>query len=81
MKKPDLTKLVADLQRYKDAYYNGAPLISDAAYDALEDKLREVAPKHPFFGSVGAPVRAVTEWAKARHAIPMGSLNKAVNED
>src|SRR5207244_5167587 len=24
---------------------------------------------------------AVTAWEKARHAIPMGSLNKAVNED
>ncbi len=81
MKKTELTKLVADLQRFKDAYYNGAPLISDAAYDALEDTLRAVDPKHAFFGTVGAPVRAVTEWEKARHAIPMGSLNKAVNEE
>lgn len=80
MKKPDLSKLVADLQRYKDAYYNGTPLISDAAYDALEDQLRAIDPKHRFFGTVGAPVRGVTEWEKARHAIPMGSLNKAVNE-
>lgn len=77
----ELTKLVAELQRYKDAYYNGAPLISDAAYDALEDKLRAADPKHAFFGTVGAPVRSVTEWPKARHAIPMGSLNKAVNEE
>ncbi len=81
MKKTDLSKLVADLQRYKDAYYNGAPLVSDAAYDALEDTLRELDPKHPFFSTVGAPVRSVTEWPKARHAIPMGSLNKAVNEE
>jgi len=81
VKKTELTKLVADLQRFKDAYYNGAPLISDAAYDALEDTLRAVDPKHAFFGTVGAPVRAVTEWEKARHAIPMGSLNKAVNEE
>lgn len=79
--KTELTKLVAELQRYKDAYYNGAPLISDAAYDALEDKLRAADPKHAFFGTVGAPVRSVTEWPKARHAIPMGSLNKAVNEE
>lgn len=74
-------KLVTDLQKYKDAYYNGTPLISDAAYDALEDELRELNPKHSFFGTVGAPVSAVTEWEKARHAIPMGSLNKAVSED
>lgn len=81
VKKPNVAKLVADLQKYKDAYYNGTPLISDAAYDALEDQLRELDPKHAFFGTVGAPVRGVTEWEKARHAIPMGSLNKAVNED
>jgi DNA ligase (NAD+) len=75
--KPAPKKLVADLQRYKDAYYNGTPLISDAAYDALEDELRAIDPKHAFFATVGAPV-AVTAWEKARHAIPMGSLNKAV---
>ena len=74
-------KLVADLQKYKDAYYNGTPLVSDAAFDALEDKLRALAPKHPFFSTVGAPVGAVTEWEKARHGMPMGSLNKAVTED
>ena len=28
------------LGRYKDAYYNGTPLVSDAAYDQLEDELR-----------------------------------------
>lgn len=83
MKKPNAreSKLVADLQKYKDAYYNGTPLISDAAFDALEDELRTLNPKHPFFGTVGAPVSAVTQWEKARHAIPMGSLNKAVTED
>ena len=69
------------LQRYKDAYYNGTPLVSDAAYDALEDELRALAPDHPLLASVGAPTSAVTAWEKARHAIPMGSLNKAVNED
>jgi DNA ligase (NAD+) len=83
MKKPtarvaELSKL---LRRYKDAYYNDTPLVSDAAYDALEDELRELDPDHPLFQTVGAPATAVTAWEKARHAIPMGSLNKAVNED
>ena len=83
VKKPNAreAKLVADLQKYKDAYYNGTPLVSDAAFDALEDELRALAPKHPFFSTVGAPVGAVTEWEKARHGMPMGSLNKAVTED
>jgi DNA ligase (NAD+) len=74
-------ELVKLLKQYKDAYYNGEPLVSDAAYDALEDELRALDPGHAFFSTVGAPTAAVTAWEKARHAIPMGSLNKAVNEE
>src|SRR5689334_6297 len=81
---PKPTSRVAELAKllvkYKDAYYNGEPLVSDAAYDALEDELRELDPGHELLKSVGAPA-AVTAWEKARHAIPMGSLNKAVSED
>ncbi len=74
----DLAKL---LKKYKDAYYNGTPLVSDAAYDALEDELREVAPEHALLTTVGTAARTTTAWVKAKHAIPMGSLNKAVSED
>jgi DNA ligase (NAD+) len=73
-----IEELAELLKKYKDAYYNAEPLVSDAAYDALEDELRALDPAHPLLRSVGAPV--VTEWEKARHAIPMGSLNKVVNE-
>lgn len=76
-----ITELDKLLRKYKDAYYNGTPLVSDAAYDALEDELRELDPQHALLASVGAPAAAVTSWEKARHAIPMGSLNKAVNEE
>lgn len=83
--KPRVAELEARLRKYKDAYYNRQPLVSDAAYDALEDELRALDPDHELLRSVGAPVppraeAAVTEWEKARHAIPMGSLNKAVRE-
>src|SRR5690349_21984246 len=83
LKKPAarIAELAKLLKKYKDAYYNGTPLVSDAAYDALEDELRTLAPDHAVLASVGAPAAAVTAWEKARHAIPMGSLNKAVNED
>ena len=77
---PRIAELAKLLKKYKDAYYNDQPLVSDAAYDALEDELRELDPAHSLLASVGAPA-AVTSWAKANHAIPMGSLNKAVNED
>jgi DNA ligase (NAD+) len=87
-----VAELAELLGKYKDAYYNGQSLVSDAAYDALEDELRALDPDHAILKSVGAPVdrglgegrsssnEVVTEWEKARHAIPMGSLNKAVNE-
>ena len=81
-----VAELAALLRQYKDAYYNGQPLVSDAAYDALEDELRTLDPDHEILKSVGAPLRevegkeVVTQWEKARHAIPMGSLNKAVSE-
>jgi DNA ligase (NAD+) len=81
MKKPNprIAELAKLLKKYKDAYYNATPLISDAAYDALEDEMRSLDPNHPILSSVGAPA-AVTAWEKARHAIPMGSLNKVINE-
>src|SRR6185503_3606174 len=81
MKKPNarIAELAKLLRKYKDAYYNATPLVSDAAYDALEDELRTLDPDHEVLKSVGSPT-AVTSWEKARHAIPMGSLNKAVDE-
>src|SRR5262245_20684761 len=77
-----VAELAELLKKYKDAYYNGEALVTDAAYDALEDELRKLAPDHAVLRSVGAPLReeVVTEWEKARHAIPLGSLNKAVSE-
>ncbi|HEY2365238.1 MAG TPA: hypothetical protein VGH87_02590, partial [Polyangiaceae bacterium] len=44
------------LKKYKDAYYNKQPIVSDAAYDALEDELRDLDPDNEIFGTVGAPV-------------------------
>lgn len=80
--KDRIAELAELLQKYKDAYYNHQPLVSDAAYDALEDELRDLDPNHAILQSIGAPLEGiVTEWEKARHAIPMGSLNKAVSEE
>ncbi|MBK9264060.1 MAG: NAD-dependent DNA ligase LigA [Polyangiaceae bacterium] len=74
-----IDELAARIDRYRASYYAGTPEISDAAYDALEDELRDIDPTHPVLAHVGTPV-TVTEWEKARHEIPMGSLNKVVNE-
>lgn len=73
-------ELARRVEKYRASYYAGSPEISDAAFDALEDELRALAPAHPVLANVGSGA-LVTEWDKARHEIPMGSLNKATNEE
>ena len=72
MIKPD--QLALQLREARTAYYNHQPLMSDAAFDALEDELRGLDPQHPYWSEVGAPVNG--DWPKATHKIPMGSLDK-----
>lgn len=72
--------LAAKVERHRAAYYAGKPEISDAAFDAIEDELRDLDPTHPVLAKVGS-AELVSEWEKARHEIPMGSLNKAVSEE
>src|SRR6185436_18161352 len=43
-------------------------------------ELAALDPSNPVLANVGSP-RLVSEWPKARHEIPMGSLNKAVSEE
>lgn len=56
-------------------YYNNQPTISDKVFDAWVDELRVLAPTSKAVTAIGAPV-APSEWKKAKHQIPMGSLNK-----
>lgn len=75
-----IEELAARVERYRASYYAGHPEISDAAFDAIEDELRALDPTHPVLAKVGSAA-LVTEWEKARHEIPMGSLNKVVSEE
>lgn len=70
----DAEKLVCQLRAARDAYYNHDPAMSDAAFDVLEDELRSIDPTHAYFSEVGAPVNG--SWPKAKHLLPMGSLDK-----
>src|SRR5208337_521699 len=56
-------------------YYNGLPTTSDKVYDAWVDELRLLDPTNKAVTAIGAPV-APSEWKKAKHQIPMGSLDK-----
>ncbi len=74
-----IAELAERLSVYRARYYAGQPVVSDAAYDALEDELRRLDPTHPLLARVGS-AELVKGWQKARHQIPMGSLNKVVAE-
>ena len=50
-------ELEALIRYHKDLYYNGVPEISDAAFDALEDELRDLKPASKAL-RVGAPPKA-----------------------
>ena len=75
-----IEELAGRVEHHRAAYYKGTPEISDAAFDAFEDELRALDPTHPVLAKVGS-AELVSEWHKARHEIPMGSLNKAVSEE
>ena len=45
-------RLVERLTEYNEAYRRGAPLVSDAQYDMLVARLREIDPEHVFLHRV-----------------------------
>ncbi|MGB3440482.1 MAG: NAD-dependent DNA ligase LigA [Actinophytocola sp.] len=76
-----IQELAGQITSLRDAYYQGAPLVADAEYDAIEDELRglieanpELAPDPNPLEQVGAP--SVLH-APVRHSRPMLSLEKA----
>ncbi|GGU27786.1 NAD-dependent DNA ligase LigA [Lentzea flava] len=76
-----IQQLAARIVELRDAYYQGAPLVADAEYDAVEDELRALIAAHPELtpednplDQVGAP--SVLH-APVRHSRPMLSLEKA----
>src|SRR5579885_163589 len=82
MSKQRIDELAEEMLRAKYTYYNipmppgMQPLVlSDKVYDAKERELRDLDPHHWVLKIVGAPV-VQSEWKKAKHQIPMGSLDK-----
>jgi DNA ligase (NAD+) len=77
--------LADSITAHREAYYLGAPTISDFEYDQLEDELRALLAEHPDLTPepnplemVGAP--AVLH-APVRHDRPMLSLEKATTPE
>jgi len=71
-------KLANQILVARDEYYNGTPSMSDDEYDALESELRKLDADHQVLKRVGA--EPASAWEKHQHVIPMGSLDKAQNE-
>lgn len=67
----DISDLVNEIIKHKRLYYAGKPVISDAEYDAIEDRLRQVAPHHWALRMVGSTGGSII------HDPPMLSANKA----
>lgn len=70
-----IKELESKIFKARTDYYNSQPTVSDKVYDAWVDELRTLDPTNKAVTAIGAPV-APSEWQKAKHQIPMGSLDK-----
>jgi len=81
MSQQEIEELREELRKYRTAYYNLDPLVSDQVYDAKLERLRELSPGDFEVVTVGAAPPKLSVWEKVRHKIPMGSLSKVNNEE
>lgn len=70
-----IKELETKIFQARNDYYNGNSTVSDKVYDAWVDELRLLDPTSKAVTAIGAPV-VPSEWTKAKHQIPMGSLDK-----
>lgn len=75
----DIGTLVDALEKYNRAYRSGSPLVGDAEYDVLIERLAEIAPDHPFLTKVEPEV--FDGKIEVRHPVPMLSTDKAYSEE
>lgn len=79
--------LTGELKKHGDAYYaKDAPTISDAEYDALRSRYRQVEERFPelvdlFSESYQVGASPARGFKKVRHALPMLSLENAFAEN
>ena len=75
------------IRTHNELYYGqDSPEVSDAEYDALVRELQDLEAKHPEFSDAESPsevvgAAAVTTFDPVAHAVPMTSLDNAMDED
>ena len=83
----ELARLAKELGQHDQSYYqDNSPTISDADYDTIRLRNRDIETRFPTLirsdspsKKVGAPVRSGFE--KVKHAVPMLSLGNAFNDE
>jgi DNA ligase (NAD+) len=79
MSQATIDELVDLLTAYNQAYRQGTPMVDDAAYDDVVERLRAIAPDHPFLQAVEP--EQFTGRQEVRHPVPMLSIEKAYTRE
>jgi DNA ligase (NAD+) len=85
--KKRIEELRAQIRAHNDLYYGqDSPEISDAEYDLMVRELRDLEAEHPELADAESPseivgAAAVTTFDPVVHAVPMTSLDNAMDED
>lgn len=69
------------LLKAAEAYYNGNEIMSDAEYDALINKLKEIDPTNPLCANGLAASDSNGNEKKIKHTMTTGTLSKCANPD
>jgi DNA ligase (NAD+) len=80
-------RLALEIEAHNERYYQkDAPTVSDAAYDALRQRLEAIETKFPDLVSKDSPTQKVGAapargFAKVQHVVPMLSLGNAFSDE
>ncbi len=85
--KDEIENLMHEIEKHDEAYYvQDAPTVTDAEYDVLFRKLQKLEAEHPELASPLSPTKrvggkALEQFKKSKHGVPMLSLANALTEE